>query len=128
MPIRLTEELKAHALAVASLYKPLCEPLLVGSCVWLGEGNDIDVVVFVDDASDDRDGEPCSQVAYGDMMAYRHGAINVIAISDESTWAGWVHAAEVMSTMPKELIRSKDDRVAACEKLRELGEKQCPFA
>lgn len=125
MPIELTEELKAEALAVARLYKPLREPMLVGSCVWLGEGQDIDVVVFVDAATNDCGGEQCSPVAYGGMVAYRHGHVNVIAIDDERIWAGWVHAAEAMPTVPKELIRSKADRVAACEKLRNIGEKQC---
>lgn len=125
MSINLTDELKAHALEVASKYKPTRQVLLVGSCVWLGEGKDIDVVVFVDDASADRDGEPCSPIAYGGMVAWRHGPVNVIAVSDERIWAGWVHAAEVMPTVPKELIADKSDRVAACEKLREIGEKQC---
>ena len=37
MPIRLTDELKAQALEVASLYEPLAPPVLVGSCVWLCE-------------------------------------------------------------------------------------------
>ena len=128
MSIRLTDELKSQALEVANQYKPLAPPLLVGSCVWLGEGKDIDVVVFVDDASADRDGEPCSHVAYGGMAAYRHGPVNVIAVDDERIWAGWVRAAEVMPTVPKELLRSKNDRVAACEALRKLGEKQCQSA
>ena len=125
MSIRLTDELKAQALEVANQYKPLAPPLLVGSCVWLGEGKDIDVVVFVDDASDDRDGEPCSSVTYGGMVAWRHGHVNIIAVEDERIWAGWRHAAELMPSVPKELIADKDDRVAACEKLRELGELQC---
>ena len=128
MLIRLTDELKDQALEVANQYKPLAPPLLVGSCVWLGHGKDIDVVVFVDDASADRDGEPCSSVAYGGMVAWRHGHVNIIAVEDERIWAGWRHAAEVMPTVPKELIRSKADRVAACEKLRKIGEEeQCPF-
>ena len=122
MLIRLTEELKAQALAVASLYQPLREPLLVGSCVWLGEGKDIDVVVFVDDASTDRGGEQCSSVAYGGMVAYRHGPVNVIAVDDERIWAGWRHAAEIMPYVPKALIEDKADRVAACEALRAHGE------
>lgn len=125
MPVRMTDELKEQALEVASKYKPKRQVLLVGSCVWLGEGKDIDVVVFVDDAAADRDGEQCSSVAYGGMVAYRHGPVNVIAVDDERIWAGWVHAAEVMPTLPKELISSKNDRVKACEKLREFGEKQC---
>ena len=128
MSIRLTDELKAQALEVASLYEPLAPPVLVGSCVWLGEGNDIDVVVFVDDASADRDGEPCSSVAYGGMVAWRHGHVNIIAVEDERVWAGWRHAAELMPGLSKELIADKDDRVAVCEALRELGEKQCPSA
>ena len=127
MAIRLTDELKDHALAVAAQYNPLRAVLLVGSCVWLGEGEDIDVVVFVDDAAKNCGGTPCSPVAYGGMVAYRHGAVNVIAVDDERLWAGWVHAAEVMPTVPKELIRSKADRVAACEELRKIGEKQCQF-
>ena len=127
MSIRLTDELKAKALEVANHYKPLAPPLLVGSCVWLGEGKDIDVVVFVDDAFADVGGEPCSAVAYGGMAAYRHGPVNVIAIDDERIWAGWVHAAEVMSTMPKELIVQKKDRVEACERSRGIGEMLCPF-
>lgn len=126
MLIRLTGELKAQALEVARLYQPLREPLLVGSCVWLGEGKDIDVVVFVDAASADRDGEPCSSVAYGGMVAYRHGPVNIIAVDDERIWAGWRYAAEIMPHAPKELIADKDARVAVCGKLRERGEKQCP--
>ena len=125
MSIRLTEELKAQALAVASLYQPLREPLLVGSCVWLGEGKDIDVVVFVDDASADRGGERCSSVSYGGMEAYRHGPVNVIAVDDERIWAGWQHAAETMPDVPKVLIEDKIGRVAACEKLRKIGESKC---
>lgn len=128
MLIRLTDELKDQALEVANQYKPLAPPLLIGSCVWLGEGKDIDVVVFVDDASADRDGEPCSSVAYGGMVAWRHGHVNIIAVEDERIWAGWRHAAEIMPGMPKALIADKADRVAACEKLRKLGEKQCPSA
>ena len=128
MSIRLTDELQAEALAVASKYKPTRKVLLVGSCVWLGEGNDIDVVVFVDAASADRDGEPCSSVAYGGMVAYRHGPVNVIAVDDERIWAGWRYAAEVMLGTPKELLADKSDRVAVCELLRKLGEKQCPSA
>ena len=125
MLIRLTDELKAQALAVASKYKPT-QHRLVGSCVWLGEGKDIDVVVFVEDASADRGGEQCSAVAYGGMVAYRHGPVNVIAVDDERIWAGWRYAAEIMPSVPKALIADKGDRVAACAKLRELGEKQCP--
>ena len=128
MSIRLTDELKSQALEVANQYKPLAPPLLVGSCVWLGEGEDIDVVVFVDDASADRDGEPCSSRAYGGMVAWRHGPVNIIAVEDERIWAGWRYAAEIMPSVPKVLIADKDDRVAACEKLRELGEKQCQSA
>ena len=128
MLVRLTDELKDQALEVANQYKPLAPPLLVGSCVWLDEGKDIDVVVFVDDASADRDGEPCSSVAYGGMVAWRHGHVNIIAVEDERVWAGWRHAAELMPGLSKELIADKDDRVAVCEALRELGEKQCPSA
>ena len=125
MPIRLTDELKAQALEVASKYNPTRQVLLVGSCVWLGEGKDIDVVVFVDDASAGVGGVKCSQRAYGGMVAYRHGHVNVIAIDDERMWAGWVHAAEVMPSVPRELIVTKPFRVAACEELRKIGEKQC---
>ena len=128
MPIRLTDELKSQALEVANQYKPLAPPLLVGSCVWLGEGEDIDVVVFVDDASADRDGEPCSSVAYGGMVAWRHGPVNIVAVDNEQLWAGWRYAAEIMPSVPKVLIADKDYRVAACEKLRELGEEQCQSA
>lgn len=128
MSIRLTEELKAQALAVASLYQPLREPLLVGSCVWLGEGNDIDVVIFVDAAATDRGGELCCAVAYGGMRAYRHGPVNVIAVDDERIWAGWVHAAEVMPIVPRELLKEKKLRVEICETLRAHGEKQCQSA
>ena len=128
MSIRLTDELKAEALEVARQYAPLEPPLLLGSCVWLGEGKDIDVVVFVDDASADRDGEPCSSRAYSGMVAYRHGPVNVIAVDDEQLWAGWRYAAELMPSVPKALIADKAARVAACEKLRKLGEKQCQSA
>ena len=127
MLIRLTDELKSQALEVANQYKPLAPPLLVGSCVWLGHGKDIDVVVFVDDASADRDGEPCSSVAYGGMVAWRHGHVNIIAVEDERIWAGWRHAAEIMPSVPKALIADKNDRVAACEKLRDIGELQCLY-
>ena len=126
MLVRLTDQLKARAFEVASKYKPLAPPLLVGSCVWLGEGEDIDVVVFVDDASADRDGEPCSSRAYGGMVAWRHGPVNIIAVENERIWAGWRYAAEIMPRVPKVLIEDKFDRVVACEKLREIGEKQCP--
>ena len=128
MSVRLTDELKAQAFEVASKYQPTRQVLLVGSCVWLGEGNDIDVVVFVDDASANRGGEQCSSVAYGGMVAYRHGPVNVIAIDDERIWAGWRYAAEIMPRVPKALIEDKSYRVAACEKLRKLGEKQCQSA
>lgn len=84
MLIRLTDELKAQAFEVARKYQPTRQVLLVGSCVWLGEGKDIDVVVFVANASADRGGEQCSPVAYGGMVAYRHGPVNVIAVSDAS--------------------------------------------
>ena len=127
MLIRLTDELKDQALEVANQYKPLAPPLLVGSCVWLGHGKDIDVVVFVDDASADRDGEPCSSAAYGGMVAWRHGHVNIIAVEDERIWAGWRHAAEIMPSVPKALIADKEDRVAACEKLRDIGELQCLY-
>ena len=126
MSIRLTDELKAQAYEAAIKYKPKRPIMWVGSCVWLGEGEDIDVVVFVDDASADRGGEQCSSVAYGGMVAYRHGPVNIIAVEDERIWAGWRYAAEIMPHVPKVLIADKDDRVAACEKLRKLGEKQCP--
>ena len=123
MLVRLTEELKAQAFEAASKYIPKRPVLWVGSCVWLGEGKDIDVVVFVDDASADRDGEPCSSVAYGGMVAWRHGPVNVIAVEDERIWAGWRHAAELMPGLPKELLSDKSYRVAACELLRAVGEK-----
>ena len=126
MLVRLTAELKAQAYEAAIKYIPKRPFLWVGSCVWLGEGEDIDVVVFVDDASADRGGEQCSSVAYGGMVAYRHGPVNVIAVDDERIWAGWRYAAQIMSRVPKVLIEDKDDRVAACKKLRELGELQCP--
>lgn len=128
MLVRLTEELKAQALAVARLYQPMRKPLLVGSCVWLGEGKDIDVVVFVDDASADRGGEQCSPGVYGGMVAYRHGPVNVLAVDDERIWAGWAHAAEAMPIVPKELLKEKELRVKMCETLRAHGEKQCPSA
>ena len=128
MYIRLTDELKTQALEVARKYKPTRQVLLVGSCVWLGVGKDIDVVVFVGDAEAVMGGVKCSPRAYGGMVAYRHGPFNVIAVDDERIWAGWKHAAEIMPTVPKELIRSKAYRVAACEELRKIGEKQCQSA
>ena len=126
MSVRLTDELKAQAFEVARQYNPTRQVLLVGSCVWLGEGKDIDVVVFVDDASASRGGEQCSSVAYGGMVAYRHGPVNVIAVDDERIWAGWRYAAELMPDVPKVLIADKSYRVTTCGKLRKLGEKQCP--
>ena len=59
------------------------------------------------------------------MVAYRHGHVNVIAVDDERIWAGWKYAAEIMPDVPKVLIEAKLDRVAVCEKLRKIGEKQC---
>ena len=128
MLVRLTDELKDQALEVANQYKPLEPPLLIGSCVWLGEGKDIDVVVFVDDATASAGGEQCSPRAYGGMVAYRHGPVNVIAVDDERIWAGWRYAAENMPNVPKALLAAKSARVAACEELRKLGEKQCQSA
>ena len=128
MLVRLTDELKAQAFDVVSKYQPTRQVLLVGSCVWLGNGADIDVVVFVDDALADRGGEQCSPRAYGGMAAYRHGPVNVIAVDDERIWAGWQYAAELMPGLSKELIADKDARVAACEALRALGENQCQSA
>lgn len=128
MLVRLTAELKAHAFEVARKYKPTREVLLVGSCWWLGEGRDIDVVVFVDDVKADRGGERGGRAAYGGMATYRHGPVNIIAVEDERIWAGWRHAAELMPGLSKALIADKDDRVAVCEALRELGEKQCQSA
>ena len=125
MLIRFTDELKDQALEVANQYKPLAPPLLVGSCVWLGEGNDIDVVVRVKDASLQCGGERCSPNAYGPMAAYRHGVVNIIAVECERMWAGWEHAAKVMPTVPRDLIADKDSRVAECEKLRAIGESNC---
>ncbi len=128
MLVRLTDELKAQAFEVARKYKPTRRVLLVGSCVWLGAGRDIDVVVFVDDAKAARGGDRGGGAAYDGMATYRHGPVNIIAVDDERIWAGWRYAAEIMPHVPKALIADKDGRVAACEKLRELGEKQCPSA
>ena len=128
MLVRLTDELKAQVAEVVSKYKPTRPALLVGSCWWLGEGNDIDVVVFVDDVKNARGGDSGGRKAYGGMATYRHGPVNVIAVDDERIWAGWQYAAEIMPSVPKVLIADKSDRVAACEKLRKLGEEQCPSA
>ena len=128
MLVRLTDELKAQVAEVVSKYKPTRPALLVGSCVWLGEGRDIDVVVFVDDVKDARGGERGGRAAYGGMATYRHGPVNIIAVEDERIWAGWRHAAELMPGLPKELLADKSYRVDTCEALRELGEKQCPSA
>ena len=132
MSIRLTDELKAQALEVASLYEPLAPPLLVGSCVWLGEGNDIDVVVRVKDPRVDRGGVPCCHAEYtasrSDMWAYRHGEVNVIAVGTDAEWEGWKHAAAVMPSMPKSLMQDKSWRVSVCEELRRVGKTQCPSA
>ena len=131
MSIRLTDELKAKALEVASLYEPLAPPVLVGSCVWLGEGNDIDVVVRVKDPRVDRGGVPCCPEDYtpswSNMMAYRHGEVNVIAVDDEVEWEGWKHAAAVMPSMPKSLMQNKNWRVSVCEQLRRIGKEQWLF-
>ena len=132
MAIRLTEELKAQALAVAQLYKPLRDPLLVGSCVWLGEGEDIDVVILVKDHSASCGGDPCCSKDYiaswPIMMAYRHGVVNVIAVDCAVEWEGWKHAAAVMPSMPKSLMQDKNWRVSMCEELRLVGKTQCQFA
>ena len=132
MSIRLTDELKAQALEVASLYEPLAPPLLVGSCVWLGEGNDIDVVILVKDHSASCGGDPCCSddyiASWPNMMAYRHGVVNVIAVDCAVEWEGWKHAAAVMPSMPKSLMQDKSWRVSMCEELRLVGKTQCPFA
>ena len=129
MSIRLTDELKAQALEVASLYEPLAPPVLVGSCVWLGEGNDIDVVVLVKDPRVDRGGVPCCPADYTaswpNMMAYRHGEVNVIAVGTDAEWVGWKHAAALMPSMPKSLMQDKPWRVSMCEELRLVGKTQC---
>ena len=132
MSIRLTDELKAQALEVASLYEPLAPPVLVGSCVWLGEGNDIDVVVRVKDPRVDRGGVPsCPEdytTSWPNMMAYRHGEVNVIAVGIDAEWVGWKHAAEVLVGMPKSLMQDKSWRVSVCEELRRVGKTQCQLA
>ena len=128
MSIRLTDELKAKALEVASLYEPLAPPLLVGSCVWLGEGNDIDVVVRVNDPRVDRGGVPCCHKDYPtSWLTYRHGEVNVIAVGTDAEWEGWKHAAAVMPSIPKSLMQDKPWRVLMCEELRLVGKTQCPF-
>lgn len=128
MSIRLTDELKDQALEVANQYKPLEPPLLVGSCVWLGEGNDIDVVVFVEDPRASRGGDPCCPEDYTAswpiMRAYRHGVVNVIAVGTRDEWEGWKHAAAVMPSMPKSLMQHKNWRVEACEELRQEGKQR----
>ena len=128
MSIRLTDELKAQVAEVVSKYKPTRPALPVGSCWWRGEGVDIDVVVFVDDAKADRGGDSGGRKAYGGMTTYRHGPVNVIAVDDERIWAGWQYAAEIMPGLPKELLADKSYRVATCEELRAVGEEQCPSA
>ena len=132
MSIRLTDELKAKALEVASLYEPLAPPVLVGSCVWLGEGNDIDVVVLVKDPRVGRGGVPCCPWDYTvirpNMRAYRHAEVNVIAVGTLDEWEGWKHAAAVMPSMPKSLMQDKSWRVSVCEELRLVGKTQCQFA
>ena len=128
MSIRLTDELKAQALEVASLYEPLAPPVLVGSCVWLGEGNDIDVVILVKDHSASCGGDPCCPdyiASWPTMTAYRHGVVNVIAVDCEVEWEGWKHAAAVMPSMPKSLMQDKSWRVSMCEELRRVGKEQC---
>ena len=132
MPIRFTDELKDQALEVANQYKPLAPPLLVGSCVWLGEGHDIDVVVFVKDPSASCGGDQCCIEDYTtspqEMRAYRHGVVNVIAVGTRDEWEGWKHAAAVMPSMPKSLMQNKNWRVSVCEELRQSGKEQCLFA
>ena len=132
MSIRLTDELKAQALEVASQYEPLAPPLLVGSCVWLGNGDDIDVVVLVKDPGVDRGGESCASEDYAascpSMGAYRHGVVNVIAVGTRDEWEGWKHAAAVMPSKSKSLMQSKSWRVSMCEELRRVGKLQCLFA
>ena len=130
MSIRLTDELKDQALEVASLYEPLAPPVLVGSCVWLGEGNDIDVVILVKDHSASCGGTPCCSYYIGSwpiMMAYRHGVVNVIAVDCAVEWEGWKHAAAVMPSMPKSLMQDKSWRVSVCEELRLVGKTQCQY-
>lgn len=128
MSIRLTNDLKAQAFEVARLYQPLREPLLVGSCVWLGEGNDIDVVVLVEDSTLSRGGDRCGQGGYGGMNAYRHGNINVIAVDNETAWNGWACAHRIMPGVPKEILEDKDTRVKICEAVRHYGELKWRFA
>ena len=123
MSIRLTDELKAQALEVASLYEPLAPPVLVGSCVWLGEGNDIDVVILVKDPNASCGGDPCCTKDYttswSEWRAYRHGVVNVIAVGTRDEWEGWKHAAAVMPSMSKSLLQDKNWRVSVCEELRQ---------
>ena len=128
----MTDELKAQALEVASLYEPLAPPVLVGSCAWLGEGNDIDVVILVKDRLASCGGDPGCSVDYvafwPTRMTYRHGVVNVIAVDCAVEWEGWKHAAAVMPSMPKSLMQDKSWRVSVCEELRLVGKAQCQFA
>lgn len=125
MTVLLTEDLIKSAADVAKLYDPLDAPLLVGSAVWCGAGNDIDVVVLtLDPLSPRPGGVSCCAGSYGTAyMAWRHGDVNVIATDDARIWAGWKLAAKVIMGISAKFLWNKTYRVKLCQILRKIGEE-----
>ena len=85
------------------------------------------LVIFGGDTAVDGENKTKGRLSHDEMklVAQGYGPVNVIAVDDEQLWAGWRYAAELMPSVTKELIADKAARVAACKKLRDLGELQC---
>lgn len=112
-----TPENRAMAQAVAEQYNPKEGVLLVGSTMWLGEGRDIDVVVFVDDLYPETTGKFGGSVIDSEddgWASYTHGEVNVIATNCPIQWKGWCMVAHIVPYLPRSLLESKAYRVAIC--------------
>lgn len=113
MSVRLTPELKEQAYNIAAMYNPIDRVQLTGSCYWLGEGEDLDIIVLCEDPYTQREGAVrCSAADYRDGVAWRHGNINVIAMQYRTEYSSWCYASKVMKDVPPVCIEDKYMRVA----------------
>lgn len=118
----LTAELKKQAYDIATMYSPLDRVQLTGSCYWLGEGEDLDIIVLCADPYTQREGATrCGVTDYKDGVAWRHGQINVIAMHDRTEYHAWCFASKVMNDVPPICIESKEMRVSLFKHLYEKG-------
>lgn len=109
------EGLDRIAFDAAEEFHPLTKPLLTGSAVLLGKGQDLDVVVRVQDCTVCPAGwVSCSkhdrEAVVGLFRSYRKGYVNIIAVESEAEFAAWSAAHAAASALPAALIRHKDDR------------------